>query len=76
MSGKCAIESIHKAEQKGKQDQLGTIYEHQLNTAFLSVLKKKKELRAKIFTDDDFLIKFLDLWQYHHSSEIIVKNLF
>ena len=47
MSGKCAIESIHKAEQKGKQDQLGTIYEHQLNTAFLSVLKKKKELESK-----------------------------
>jgi geranylgeranyl reductase family protein len=76
LSGKIAIESIHRAEQKGKLDQVGGIYERKLDTEFLAALKIKKQFRFKIFQNDETLLKFLSLWQNHRSSEIIAKKLF
>ena len=75
LSGQIAIETIHKAEQKGTLDKLNAIYERNLNGKFLSVLKAKQMMREKIFANDTNLKHFLTLWETHRSSEIIVKKL-
>ena len=75
MSAEIAIQTIKYCEKKGKEEKMGEIYDKKLDRSFLSILKKKHELRKKIFQNDEKLKSFLDLWQNHRSSEIILKNL-
>lgn len=75
LSGQLAAKSIKYAEDKGKVDQLARHYTKAVETKFGSVLRQKGRLRAKAFSSDDKLEKYLDLWQTHHSSEILAKNL-
>jgi len=75
MSGQFAIETIKTCEIKDKLDQLGSVYERNLDKKFLRVLKAKRILRDKIFQSDENLKKFLSLWENHRSSEIAMKNL-
>ncbi|MBN1802282.1 MAG: NAD(P)/FAD-dependent oxidoreductase, partial [Candidatus Lokiarchaeota archaeon] len=62
MSGKLAIESIKKCEDEDIEIELGKTYEKFLSKKFLSMLKKKRQLRDKIFRSDDNLKLFLSLW--------------
>jgi len=75
MSGQFAIDTIKTCEIKDKLDQLGSVYERNLNKKFLRVLKAKRILRDKIFQSDENLKTFLSLWENHRSSEIAMKNL-
>ena len=58
-----------------KSEKMGEIYKKKLDRSFLSILKKKSELRKRIFQNDEKLKLFLNLWQNHRSSEIILKDL-
>ncbi len=75
MSGKFAVESIKKCENKDKLEKMGMEYEKRLNSKFLTLLRIKREKRDVIFKNDENLKKFLSLWQNHRSSEIIAKKL-
>ncbi len=75
MSGQLAARSIKHAEDKGVVEQLAQHYTKAINLKFGSVLHKKVELRAKIFSSDECLKKYLKLWETHHSSEILAKGL-
>ncbi len=75
MSAEIAIQTIKYCEKKGKEEKMGEIYNKKLDRSFLSILKKKSDLRKIIFQSDEKLKSFLDLWQNHRSSEIILKNL-
>ncbi len=76
ISGKLAIESIKAAEQKSRFEDLNGIYLKRLNREFLTMFGYKKELRKKIFSSEENLKKFLDLWQKYRSSEIVLKKIF
>ncbi len=75
MSAEIAIKTIKYCEKKGNEEKMGEIYKKKLDRSFLSVLKKKCELRKRVFQNDEKLKTFLELWQNHRSSEIILKNL-
>jgi len=75
MSAEIAIKTIKYCEKKGKEEKMGEIYNKKLDHSFLSILKKKREFRYKIFQNDEKLKSFLELWQKYRSSEIILKNL-
>ncbi len=74
-SGQLAAQSIKRVEDKGRIDQLAQFYTKAVNVKFGTVLRKKTELRARIFSSDEKLKKYLKLWETHHSSEILVKGL-
>lgn len=75
LSGQLAGRSIKYADDKGKVDQLAQHYIKAVNVKFGNVLRKKVELRNKIFSSDENLKKYLKLWETHHSSEILAKGL-
>ncbi|MBA7573851.1 hypothetical protein ES708_15649 [subsurface metagenome] len=75
MSAEIAIKTIKNCEKKGKEEKMGEIYNKKLDRSFLSILKQKSELRKRVFQNDEKLKSFLELWQNHRSSEIILKNL-
>jgi geranylgeranyl reductase family protein len=75
LSGQLAARSIKHVEDKGKIDQLAQHYTKAVNMKFGTVLRKKTELRNKIFSSDELLKKYLKLWETHHSSEILAKGL-
>jgi flavin-dependent dehydrogenase len=75
MSGQVAAQTIKAAENKGKLDRLPELYARAINSKFGAVLKQKGIMRNKIFSSDEMLKHFLDLWQTHHSSEILAKKL-
>ncbi len=75
LSGQLAARSIKYVEEKGKVDQLAQHYTKAVNLKFGSVLRKKVELRNKIFSSDECLKKYLKLWETNHSSEILAKGL-
>ena len=75
MSAEIAIQTIKYCEKKGKEEKMGETYIKKLNRSFLSILKQKRKLRERIFQSDEKLKTFLELWQNHRSSEIILKNL-
>ncbi|MHA1561184.1 MAG: geranylgeranyl reductase family protein [Promethearchaeota archaeon] len=75
MSAEIAIKTIKYSEKKGKEEKMGETYIKKLERSFLSILKQKRELRKKIFQNDEKLKSFLELWQKHRSSEIILKKL-
>ena len=75
MSAEIAIQTIKYCEKKGKEEKMGEMYNKKLDRSFLSILKQKREFRNKIFQNDEKLKSFLELWQTHRSSEIILKNL-
>jgi len=75
MSAEIAIKTINYCEKKGKEEKMGEIYDKKLDRSFLSILKQKRELRKRVFQNDENLKSFLELWQKNRSSEIILKNL-
>jgi len=75
MSGQFAIEAINTCEKRDKLDKLGITYEKTLDRKFLKILKLKRELRDRIFQNDESLKKFLSLWENHRSSEIVARKL-
>jgi flavin-dependent dehydrogenase len=75
MSGLVAAQTIKTADNKGKLDRLPELYARAVNSKFGAVLKQKGIMRNKIFSSDENLKRFLDLWQTHHSSEILAQKL-
>jgi len=75
MSGQYAIDSIKKCENRGKLGELGAYYEKLLERKFLKILRLKRQIRDKIFSNDDTLKEFLSLWEKHDSMEIVMKKL-
>jgi geranylgeranyl reductase family protein len=76
LSGKLAVESLKNAEQKNKIAELNNIYLKRLNREFLTMFGYKRDLRTKIFSSEQNLKRFLELWQNYRSSEIVLKKLF
>ena len=75
MSAEIAIQTINYCEKKGKEEKMEQTYIKKLDRSFLSILNQKREFRKNIFKNDEKLKSFLELWQNHRSSEIILKNL-
>jgi len=75
LSGQIAIETIKSCEKRGKLDNIGTLYERNLDRKFLRVLKEKRVARDRIFKNDENLKDFLSLWKNYRSSEIVMKKL-
>jgi geranylgeranyl reductase family protein len=75
MSAEIAIQTINYCEKKGKEEKMEQTYNKKLERSFLTILKQKREFRKQIFQNDEKLKSFLELWQNHRSSEIILKNL-
>ncbi|MHA1720698.1 MAG: geranylgeranyl reductase family protein [Promethearchaeota archaeon] len=75
MSADIAIKTINYCEKNGKEENMGERYIKNLDRSFLSILKQKREMRKRIFKNDEQLKLFLSLWQSHRSSEILLKKL-
>ncbi|QEE15382.1 NAD(P)/FAD-dependent oxidoreductase [Promethearchaeum syntrophicum] len=75
MSAEIAIKTINYCEKRDREEKMGETYIKRLDRSFLSILKQKRNLREKIFQNDERLKSFLELWENHRSSEIILRNL-
>jgi flavin-dependent dehydrogenase len=75
LSGQIALQTLSRCEKKGTLEKLGEKYQKNLDKKFLNILRQKVVAREKIFESEENLKKFLNLWQNHRSSEIIMKKL-
>lgn len=73
LSGKVASKIIAKALQANDLNIIDDNLEKFFNREFLTVLKFKKDIQADVYSSDEKIYAFLQLWLKHRSSEI-AKN--
>ncbi|MHA1734575.1 MAG: geranylgeranyl reductase family protein [Promethearchaeota archaeon] len=76
MAGGLAARAIKYVEKRGKPEVLAKKYANSVNSRFGGVLRRKLEMRRKIFLSDDNVKTYLGLWERYRSSEILARGLF
>jgi hypothetical protein len=54
-------------------DKFKELYESKLSKAFLNVLIAKRNIQQDVYSSDENILRFMKLWQNHHSSEIALS---
>lgn len=70
LSGNIAASVIKKHFNETDPTILEKAYNKKLDSMFLNILKKKKSIQASVYSSDESILKFINLWKNHRSSEI------
>jgi geranylgeranyl reductase family protein len=72
-SGLIAGQVLKTTLNKNSVDRFKELYETKLNKAFLNVLTAKRNIQQDVYSSDENILRFMKLWQNHHSSEIALS---
>jgi geranylgeranyl reductase family protein len=70
MSGRLAAKVLKKALEGEKVEQAATMYQETLENELFEALQKKKAIQVDIYSSEDNIHRFLNLWLTHRATEI------
>ena len=73
ISGEIASSIINKYFNETDLLNIENKYIKKLNKMFVNVLKRKKYIQEDVYSSDESILKFLNLWKNHRSSEIALN---
>ncbi len=72
-SGLIAGQVLKRIVDKNNTENLLALYEKKLNQAFLANLIAKRNIQQDVYSSDEKILRFMKLWQNHHSTEIALN---